>query len=288
VHNAHVWGWEIPLYLFLGGMAAGVMIIASLLQQRIAPERQSRVLRLLPFAVPLLLSAGMLALFLDLDQKLHVLRFYTAFRITSPMSWGAWILLAIYPATILAGIARLTASEARHVPASLVTFATKHGTRLAQLNIALGIALGAYTGILLATLGAHALWGSMLLAPLFLVSGFSAGAALAMLLPVTEEEHALLLRWDIAAILGEAALLAFFFIDLAGRGEKGRVAVSLFFGGAYTATFWAFVVIAGLAIPLLLELYESKRHVRAVMLAPGLLLIGGLALRWIFVVAGQQ
>jgi formate-dependent nitrite reductase membrane component NrfD len=288
VHNAHVWGWEIPLYLFLGGMAAGVMIIASLLQQRIAPERQSRVLRLLPFAVPLILSTGMLALFLDLDHKLHVFRFYTAFRMTSPMSWGAWILLAIYPATILAGIARLTAAEARRLPGSLVTFAAKHVTRLAQLNIALGIALGAYTGILLATLGAHVLWGSMLLAPLFLVSGVSAGAALAMLLPVTEEEHALLLRWDIAAILGEAALLAFFFIDLVGRGEAGRVAASLFFGGAYTATFWAFVVIAGLAVPLLLELYESKRHVRAVMLAPGLLLIGGLALRWIFVVAGQQ
>ena len=27
----HVWGWEIPVYLFLGGLAAGIMVLGSLL-----------------------------------------------------------------------------------------------------------------------------------------------------------------------------------------------------------------------------------------------------------------
>ena len=65
----HVWGWEIPVYLFLGGMAAGAMILTALLAAR--PER-SRVARWLPFAAPILVSIGMGALFLDLSSKLHV------------------------------------------------------------------------------------------------------------------------------------------------------------------------------------------------------------------------
>ena len=83
----HVWGWEIPVYLFLGGMAAGVMILTSLLALR--SEERSHASRWLAFAPAILVSLGMGALFLDIDFKLHVLRFYAAFRWTSPMSWGA-------------------------------------------------------------------------------------------------------------------------------------------------------------------------------------------------------
>jgi hypothetical protein len=91
----HVWGWEIPVYLFLGGMAAGVMVLTTLLLAR--PGERSRALRWLPFAAPLLVTVGMGALFLDLEHKLFVWRFYLAFRWTSPMSWGSWILLVVYP-----------------------------------------------------------------------------------------------------------------------------------------------------------------------------------------------
>jgi formate-dependent nitrite reductase membrane component NrfD len=257
----NIWGWEIPVYLFLGGLAAGLMIVSAL-----APRRESLAMQVLPFGAPLVLSIGMLALFLDLENKLHVFRFYTAFRVTSPMSWGAWILLAIYPATILYGFNPTRA--------------------LQRANLILGIALGAYTGILLGTLGARALWGSLFLAPLFLVSGFSTAAALTMLLPIDEEERATMRRWDVYAIVVEAAVLALFFIDVASDA-RGRAAVALFFGGQYTAAFFAFVVVIGLAAPLFIEIAESRRHLRAAALAPAFLLIGGFALRWIFVAAGQ-
>jgi protein NrfD len=295
----HIWGWEIAVYLFLGGMTAGLMIISPLLARRIPAERQSRALRLLPFAAPLILSIGMLALFLDLESKLHVFRFYTAFRITSPMSWGSWILLLIYPATIALGGARLTEDEisqlCAHTGARLTAYiragvgaARRNTVMLEWLNVILGIALGAYTGILLGTLAARALWSSLMLGPLFLVSGLSAGAALTMLLPVSEEERHILRRWDLAAIAGEIGVLAFLFIDLVSDGgERGRAAAMLFFGGPYTATFWSLVVVAGLAAPFVLEVAEAKRHLKTAALAPLLLLFGGLALRWIFVLAGQ-
>ena len=40
-------------------------------------------------------------LFLDLEHKLFLFRFYTTFQPASPMSWGAWILLLVYPVLLL-------------------------------------------------------------------------------------------------------------------------------------------------------------------------------------------
>lgn len=258
----HVWGWEIAVYLFLGGLAAGVMVLAGA-----AKVRESRAAHLLIFVAPIALSIGMFALFLDLEHKLHVWRFYTAWRLTSPMSWGSWILLLIYPATIAYGF---WPSE-----------------RLRKINMALGVALGAYTGILLATLTGRAAWSSLFLAPLFLASGVSAAAALAMLLPVSEGERNTFRRWDLIAIGAEVLVLGIFFVDLiSAGGERGRAAAELFFGGAYTSVFWSLVVIGGLAIPALLE--WSVRQRIHVAIAPALVLLGGLSLRWIFVLAGQS
>ena len=262
MHNSQIWGWEIPVYLFLGGIAAGLMILSA-----ITPRRESRAMRLLPLLAPVALSIGMAALFLDLDYKLHVFRFYTSFRVTSPMSWGSWILLAIYPATVL--------------------YAFNPTRTLQRANLILGIALGAYTGILLGTLSARPLWASMFLAPLFLVSGFSTAAAVTMFLPIADDEREVVRRWDVAAIAAEVVLLAFLFLDLAADA-RGRAAVAQFFGGSFTAPFWAFVVVIGLAAPLVLEIVETRRHLRPTALTPALLLIGGLALRWTFVAAGQM
>jgi len=270
----HVWGWEIPVYLFLGGLAAGAMILTALLAAR--PER-SRVARWLPFAAPILVSIGMGALFLDLGSKLHVFRFYLAFRWTSPMSWGAWILVVVYPVTILQGLAALAEDQAEWLAAragplaglarAARALALRREGCVRRWAIGTGIGLGVYTGILLSTLGARALWGSALLGPLFLVSGLSTGAALLMLFPVTPEERSFLARWDLAA---------------------SRSAADLLLGGPFTAHFWALVVIAGLAVPAALELLETRLHLRATWVAPALVLIGGFSLRWILVAAGQR
>jgi protein NrfD len=290
----HVWGWEIPVYLFLGGMAAGAMILTALLAAR--PER-SRVARWLPFAAPLLVSVGMGALFLDLANKLHVFRFYLAFRWTSPMSWGAWILLVVYPVTILQGLAALADDQAEWLAARVGplagavrparAFALGHERCVRRWAIGAGIGLGVYTGILLSTLGARALWGSALLGPLFLVSGLSTGAALLMLFRVSPEERAFLARWDLVAIGAEVLLLVLLLVGLASGDAASRGAADLLLGGRFTAQFWALVVIAGLAVPAALELLETRLHLRATWVAPALVLMGGLSLRWILVAAGQ-
>src|SRR5512133_973214 len=208
--HLHVWGWEIPAYLFLGGLAAGVMVLTSVLWAR--GDDRSKVVRWAAFAPPLLVSAGMGALFLDLAGKLHVWRFYLAFRWTSPMSWGAWTLVLVYPVTVLVALAGLDDAQAERVASVLGrgrvaalavrarAFGRAHAAGLRSANLATGVALGVYTGILLSTLGARALWGSALLGPLFLVSGVSTGAALLLLFPLSAEERHFVARWDRIAI----------------------------------------------------------------------------------------
>jgi formate-dependent nitrite reductase membrane component NrfD len=294
--SLHIWGWEIPVYLFLGGVTAGLMILSALLSWKNQADRQSNWVRWLPFVAPVLLSAGMFTLFLDLEYKAHVFRFYTTFQWTSPMSWGSWILILIYPAVLLLGLAQLTPRELKAVSWAPVQnllgrahlFAVQNKRNLQWANLILGASLGTYTGILLGTLGARALWSSGLLGPLFLISGVSTGAALLMLLPIREDERRMVRNWDIAAIGLELLLIVFLFVDLTSAGgETGRLAAGLFFGGPYTAVFWTLVVFTGLLVPLFIEAFESRRRLHAGFVAPVLLLAGGLALRWILVSAGQ-
>ena len=58
----YIWGWEIPVYLFLGGLTAGIMILTAIAGRQSARGMQSRAMRLLPFAAPLLLLVGCLSL----------------------------------------------------------------------------------------------------------------------------------------------------------------------------------------------------------------------------------
>ncbi|MBW2526808.1 MAG: polysulfide reductase NrfD [Deltaproteobacteria bacterium] len=297
----HVWGWEVPVYLFLGGLAAGVMVLSALLLLRTKRDEASRWLRWLPFAAPVAISLGMGALFLDLEHKAYVWRFYLALKPLSPMSWGSWILVAIYPASLLLGLAMLTDDETAWLAKLRPVAALRLGSALKRVrgwsaerlewlawtNVAAGVGLGAYTGLLLGTLAARPAWNSVMLAPLFLVSGVSTGAALMMMFPLRSEEHHFLRRWDVGAIVLELCLLALFLLSLLSGGDEGREAAALFIGGPYTGAFWTLVVFGGLAVPLAMELFESRRKLKPTIMAPALILVGGLTLRWVLVLAGQ-
>ncbi len=293
--HLHVWGWEVPVYLFLGGMAAGAMMLLPLLAHRAGPA--SRWVRRLGFAVPVLVSVGMGALFLDLSHKLHVYRFYLAFRWTSPMSWGAWILLLVYPVSLLWAVAALDDEEAaalavragplgRLVTAGR-TLALAHLARLRWASLLTGLGLGVYTGILLSALGARALWASPVLGPLFLASGVSAGAALLALFPLEAVERRWLHAAHNKAMAAEAVLLGLFALGHATGGAAGREALGSLVRGSYAGAFWALVIGCGLGLPLLVEDAEARLKVRHTALAPALVLVGGLALRWVVVAAGQ-
>jgi protein NrfD len=295
----HVWEWMVPVYLFLGGVTAGIMVLSAIINRGRPAHEGSPWLRWAPLAAPVIISIGMGCLFLDLSNKLRVYRFFLAFQPSSPMSWGSWVLLGVYPASAALGLAGLTREELGAVLARLPLGAlgpqlergrawlAEQVEPLRWANILLGTILGVYTGVLLSTLGARALWSSALLGPLFLASGLSAGAAFLLLFPLEHREHSALLRWDLGVIVAELALLGLYLVGLSTGSAASREAAGLFLGGDWTAPFWALVVIGGLGVPLLMEGAELRRGLRPVAITSVLVLCGSLSLRWILVMAGQ-
>lgn len=290
--SVHVWAWQIPVYLFLGGLVAGMMAISGwfLFAERRRPGRS--VTYLLPGLGIALLSLGMLALFLDLEHKLYVWRLYTTFQWRSPMSWGAWILLAVYPALAAALLLHPPAWLVARVPAlralSERLLADDRVVRVvAGANLALGGLLGIYTGVLLSSLGARPAWNSAVLGPLFLASGLSSAAALVHMVARERAESEFLARADNRFLLGELVLLALWFIGLASSTRVHQAAAGLFLGGPFTAVFWVGVVGLGIAVPLFVQTLAVGHRVRHTPVAPLLVLAGGLLLRFVFVSAGQ-
>jgi formate-dependent nitrite reductase membrane component NrfD len=141
--------------------------------------------------------------------------------------------------------------------------------------------------VLLGTMAARPLWNSAILGPLFLVSGLSTGAAFLLLYRLADSERRLLSRVDMGLIAVELVVIAIWLIGLASGGAASREAFALFFGGPYTAAFWTLVIALGLVTPFVGELIEIRHKVVPGRMLAVLVLVGGFALRWIVVYAGQ-
>ncbi len=295
--SLHIWTWEVAMYLFMGGLTAGVMVFAAVMTLMKKDEEAPFTSTQLAVLAPVLLSLGMTTLFLDLEHKLYVYRFYTAFQITSPMSWGAWILLIIYPISILqivstlrSGYPTVTAFSDRVALGRLITnWCEMHRREIALVAIPFAVALGIYTGILLSAFGARPFWNSGVLGPLFLVSGLSTAAALVALFARQHSEKKLFTRIDLVLIIAELAMVALFLINMATGSGQQIEALQSIMGGSYTLIFWVLFVGIGLLIPLLLELLEIKGIGKSLaMLAPVLVLLGGYVLRQVMLDVGQE
>jgi len=286
-----VWGWEIPVYLFLGGWVAGMMIIVGYFLIQGRHREDTCVCAVLPALSVVVLSLGMLALFLDLDHKLYVWRLYTTFQGTSPMSWGAWILLLVYPALVAAFILRppelLQGISPGFDRLSAYLAEPRRVRVIAALNVVLGVGLGIYTGILLSALGARPFWNSAILGPLFLVSGLSTAAAFGHLVARHEEERELLATSDNVFLMIELAALSLLLIGLLSSSQAHAAAARLVLGGPFTAVFWVLVVGVGIVIPLAIQVLAVTHRIAHTPLGPLLVMAGGLALRFVVVAVGQ-
>lgn len=295
--HIHIWGWEVPGYLFLGGVVAGIMLLVALLEISSKKKPRSLATQLMPFAGIVLLSLGMFFLFLDLAYKTHVLRFYATFEPTSAMSWGSWILILVYPVMALMGLGGLgdeqrdwvTKKSGPLASVMKVAFALsdKYRASLLWLSVVGGTGLGVYTGLLLGTMAARPVWSTSVLGPLFLVSGISTGAAFMMLFKLDEHEAHTLVRWDSMAIVIELVLITALVIGFLTGDAAHAASGHYILGGEYTAPFWGLVVVMGLLVPLGLNLVEIKKNIPGTRYAPFLILAGGLALRAVIVAAGQ-
>ncbi len=320
-----VWGWEIPTYLFFGGLVAGMMVLAGYAMLRMARGEDTKTFFSVqtPLLGFVLLNLGMLALLLDLAHPLYVWAVYITFQPASPMSWGSWVLLLVYGVLLVSALIRLPESWpwlGKRVPALRLAsdYFVNSPSRLRALawaNIVLGVAVGIYTGILLNTMVARPLWNTSLLPILFLVSGLSAGAAAvhlatvvfpgrpapsgliggafaAMTQPLGETMPAkrtvdALVRADVAFLVFELVLLGLLLLSLATSTLSHAEAAGLLMSGRFGVIFWVVVVALGVVVPIVLQLLELNHRIPHTVVPAVLVLIGGFALRWVLVNAGQ-
>jgi formate-dependent nitrite reductase membrane component NrfD len=320
-----VWGWEIPVYLFAGGVVAGMMILSGVAMLRVARGDDPRTFFSLhtPLLAFVLINLGMGALFLDLAHKLYVWRVYVTFQPGSPMSWGSWVLLAVYAVLLASALVRLPQAwpwlgrrvRALQPLSDAITGDPARMRALAWANVVLGVVLGIYTGILLNTMVARPLWNTAMLGPLFLVSGLSAGAAamhvasvflprrpapkgmlagaisalVQQLGPAPPERRAVdaLIRADLAFLAVELVLLLLLIANLQTSSASHAAAAALLVGGPYAWAFWGLIVALGILAPLALQGLELRRRIPHTVVPALLVLVGGLTLRWVMVNAGQ-
>lgn len=288
-----IWNWEIPLYLFLGGLVAGILFFSGFYYLKGKKEEYPTAVKKAPLFVIPLLTVGMIALFLDLSHKLYVWRFYTAIRFESPMSWGSWTLLLIMPLSLVWSLIWVKELWPKfNWPFAwiekFINFATKFQKSIAWSVVILAVILGMYTGILLSAFNARPFWNTSILGPLFLTSGLSTGAALTLLLSKSEVEKKKFSQIDMMIIGIELFLIIHLFMGFLASTQVHIDAANLFLGGEYTAPFWIFVVGMGLILPLMIEIFERKGIHVSVKIPAILVLLGGYILRIIVVDAGQS
>lgn len=288
----HIWGWEIPVYLFLGGLVAGFMILSGYFTLKGHHKHDHFSSFYLPHVSLALLSLGMFSLFLDLEHKPYVWRLYTTFEITSPMSWGSWILLLVYPSLLLNTLVRIPEafsnrihlfdkfSERIHAHPYLIK-------NIGVLNMIVGAILGIYTGVLLSGLAARPLWNSSMLWILFLTSGISAAAAFVHLVTTDSVEREISAKADNAFLIFELFVITLFIVGMLSSAQAQQTAARLILNGPYASVFWVFVVGCGIIIPLIIQLLAVNHKIQHTPIAPIMVMLGGLILRFVIVYAGQ-
>lgn len=167
---------------------------------------------------------------------------------------------------------------------------------LETLMLVLAVLLGAYTGFLLSALKSYPFLNNPILPVLFLFSGISSGAAVALIAmairqrknPYSTEAH-FIHRMEIPVVWGEIFLLVAFFVGLAlGDDGKVRALVAALGGGFWTWWFWLGVAGLGLIVPMLLKPWVNRSSgIPAVLAACGASLVGVLMLRFFILYAGQ-
>jgi protein NrfD len=288
----HIWHWPIPLYLFLGGLAAGVLFFAALFYLMGKEDEYRSAVRRVPFIAPVALVLGLAALFFDLRHKAFFWQLYTTVRLESPMSWGAWTLLVITVASFIWCALNIREFFPKwdwkyQWLKELEVFFTRYKKPLAWVMLIFAIITGVYTGILLSAFNARPLWNTSVLGPLFLASGLSAGAASIVLASKNRQERLLFTKIDMIILGVELFLIVHMFMGFLASTQVQIEAAGLFLGGPYTMVFWIFVVVLGIIIPGVLDTMELRgANIPAVI--PGILvLFGSLMFRFVFVFAGQ-
>ncbi len=288
------WKWYIPLYFFIGGIAAGAGIVGGLADLFGGAKHRATV-RHARYLTVVLAALCPIPLILDMGRPKRFLHMLRVVKFSSPLNLGTFILTGFgLTSGVLA--ARQAAEDnfilrresllgrlARLLPAK----------PFAALQVLLGVALGGYTGTLLAVT-VIPLWAAagILLGPLFLATAVASGAAALTLLGIANRQDPRAIKeletvesiaagTQLALVAAREALVPARINAPLARGRWGRLYRFGAVGGG---------MLTPLALRLIVRLFgrRGEQVVEVVSaLAATLTLLGALAERFAIVEAGK-
>lgn len=293
----------VPLYLFFGGLTAGLFIVAVLADfVGIKLKRFETLSRIAGYSA--IITLGLAGFFITVhlgkpERGMAFPVFFTNYN--SWMTRGGWIVGASGGLLVLyAGMWYFSArSQLRRV--------------IGVIGIPVLAMLAVYTGLLLSGAGFVPLWSQKFLPVLFLNSGMTTGLAAAGLIFLLawpfvgskDEDSQGILRWVSMAIVVFIVLELYelynFMAFLEGSGRQtptgqfvapkgGASAYEYVTQGELKNWFWWGVIGVGLTIPLVLTLLEFVMRPWVRLLATtkfALILVGGVILRFVIVWGGD-
>jgi polysulfide reductase chain C len=306
-YTQDVWTWWIAIYLYFGGLGAATLAVTFLTDMYIKPHRDLVLWG--AFSGIVLLALGSLMLFIHLlDHRavIHVLNPMVLFH--KPDAWIAWgtqfIIWMMFWGVLYALPYMYLTPFFDKVPVvnwlldrRLVNAVAKLSTRfrktvgwLATIN---GVGVAVYTGLLLQSFPAVALWHNPGVPLLFTVSAFSTAMAFLLLLmylvikqPDDQRIRNFYERVDLILISAELVILFSFFLYMQAGNESAMHSAKLL----WTNLGWLIGFIGfGLIVPFLLELRGVLKGWSShlpVITASVLVLVGGYLLRHYFMYSG--
>ncbi len=281
------WPLLIDVYFFLGGLAGGAFVIATI-ANLLDARRFRDVSRVGYYLTLAALIPCPIILIVDLGVPVRFMNMMRTFNPLSPMSMGAWALLGFSACAFLAAVMTLLEDAGR-------------GRNLTGAKLVVGVIggffgffLAAYPGVLLSAT-ARPLWTEGHgLGALFLAVGASTGAAAMALVLIligrrAADGMATLRTMLVLALLIQLLAVVVFVMSVQGSGSVASTrALAALTSGAYSLTFWLGAIVLGSVLPLLIGLVDFKwRSAGLTALASVLVLIGGFLVKFVIAAAGQ-
>lgn len=303
-----IWTWWIAVYLYLGGLGAATLVVTFLTDMYL--KRHRELVLWGAFSGIVMLGFGSLMLFVHLLNHaavLYVLNPLVLFQ--QPQAWIAWgtqfIVWMMWWGVFYALPYMVDSPFFNRVPVLRTVLGWSLIRKLSQkcclrfhktigwLATINGVGTAVYTGLLLQSFPAVALWHNPGVPLLFTVSAFSTALAyllLVLTLVIKREEdrpiRVFYERTDVMLIAGELVILfSFFFYLNSGPASAMQSAEILWSDLGWIIGFIGF----GLVVPLMLELRCALRGSLShgpVVVASILVLFGGYLLRHYFLTAG--
>jgi len=283
--NQIVWGLPHVFAVFLIVAASGALNVASIASVFNKPMYKP----LAPLSAILslaLMLGGLLVLVLDLGRSDRLVVAMTHFNFKSMFTWNVFLYSGFFG---LVGIYLWTMLDR-----SVKTYSKAAGTAAFIWRLVLTTGTGSLFGFLIA----RELYGTAMLAPMFIIMSFAYGLAIYLMVLAAAYAwtgrtlgDAVMMRLRTLLVVFVAAVLYFVVVhhltNLYFEKYRGVEAFILRDGGIFTTLFWVGQIVIGCVAPLVILLSGLGKQRMWIMIACGLVIAGGMAQMYVTIIGAQ-